>query len=243
MAAPLRLARIDLDALSRNAAREAGSGVADVSADGYGMGGSRVARLALDAGFESAFAAGLDEALRLRRSGFDRALSTDFVPPWRAAEAAEGKVTVRDAGTPVVREPLYGFDPGSESVIRLSATVVAVKSIARGDGVSYGYTFRAPESGRTALVAIGYGDGIHRGAGNRAEVLLAGRMRPVIGRVAMNVFVAWLGDDSAAIGDEAVLFGDHREGEPTLQSWASQVGDHPAVVTSILGPRVIRMPR
>jgi alanine racemase len=216
------------------------SGYADVSADGYGAGGMTVARVALDAGFAGVHVDGLDEALRLRASGYSGPLTTDTVPSWRAAEATHRDVAVLSPGTPVVRDRLYGFDSRAECVVRLSAKVLAVKSINRGDGVSYGYTFRASEPGRIALVAIGYGDGIHRRAGNKAEVLLGGRMRPVIGRVAMNVFVTWLGDDSVAIGDEAVLFGDHRDGEPTLESWALRVGDHPAVVTSTLGPRVIR---
>jgi alanine racemase len=240
VAAPLRTARIDAAALARNAASSGHLAPADISADGFGLGGTLVARIAHDAGFATLHADGLDEALRLRATGVTGALSTDLIPSWRATEARDASITLLEPGLRAVRDPLYGFDSAAESVLRLSAQVLSVKSIASGDGVSYGYTFRATRAGRTALVAIGYGDGVHRRAGNRSSVHLAGAPRPIIGRVAMNVFVVWLGDDSVAIGDEAVLFGDARVGEPSLQEWAEVIGEHPATVTSILGPRVIR---
>lgn len=239
----LREARIDAQALARNAAATAGESPADVSADGYGLGAVQVARIARDAGFAAVHASGLDEAIRLRGSGYRDALFTDVVPPWRQTEAREAGIIPLDPGIIPVRDGLYGFDTAAEAVVRLAARVLSVKTIEPGDGVSYGYTFRATRRGRTALIAIGYGDGIHRRAGNRATVRLAGVDRPIIGRVAMNVFVVWLGDDETAIADEAVLFGDPRRGEPRLQDWAAQVEDHPAVVTATLGPRVIRSTR
>ncbi len=238
-----REARIDAEALARNAAAAAGASPADVSADGYGLGAMQVARIARDAGFAAVHASGLDDALRLRTSGYRDALFTDVVPPWRETEAREAGIIPLDPGIMPVRDGLYGFDTAAEAVVRLTARVLSVKSIERGDGVSYGYTFRAAHRGRTALIAIGYGDGIHRRAGNRATVQLAGADRPIIGRVAMNAFVVWLGDDGAAIADEAVLFGYPRRGEPRVQDWAAQVQDHPAVVTATLGPRVIRSTR
>lgn len=242
----LREARISAQNLATNAAAAVGNGcrLADVSADGYGHGGARVATLAMLAGFDSVYVAGVDEAIRLRHAGFGGDIRTDAVPKWRRHDAREARIGELGGDRAIIaRDALYGFDGVSASTLRLSARALSVKTINRGDGVSYGYTFRATERGSTALIAIGYGDGIHRRAGNRATVRLAGADRPIIGRVAMNVFVVWLGDDLAAIGDEAVLFGDPRRGEPRVQDWAAQVQDHPAVVTATLGPRVIRSTR
>ena len=59
----------------------------------------------------------------------------------------------------------------------------------------------------SGLVPVGYGDGVPRHAGNRAEVLVGERRRPVRGRVCMDQFVVDLGDDRTAAGDRVVLFG------------------------------------
>ena len=119
---------------------------------------------------------------------------------------------------------------------RAAGRVVLVKRIRAGDGVSYGHTFVAPSDGWIALVAIGYGDGVHRKAGNRASAAIRGERFPIVGRVAMNALVLWLGDDRGGVvpGDEAVLFGDG-PGEPRLEDWARAVGEDPRAVAAGFG--------
>ena len=79
-----------------------------------------------------------------------------------------------------------------------------------------------PPSGtpRSALVPAGYGDGVPRHAGNRAEVWIDGVRRPVRGRICMDQFVVDLGGGPPAPGGEVVLFGPGVDGEPTAQDWA-----------------------
>ena len=109
-------------------------------------------------------------------------------------------------------------DLGIRPAMTAQATIVLNKQIARGDGVSYGHTFVAPEDMPVALVPLGYGDGVPRAASSRAEVQLKGERVPLLGRVCMDQFV--VGPTTAQPGEVAVLFGDGADGSPTAQDWA-----------------------
>ena len=130
---------------------------------------------------------------------------------------------------------LYGIDPLEEPT-ELSARlrpamswagrVTVVKPIARGEGTSYGLTWVAPEDGFTAVVPIGYADGLVRAAQGALEVTIAGRRYPQVGRVCMDQIVVWLGDNAHGVapGDEAVVFGSGDRGEMTADQLARGVG-------------------
>jgi alanine racemase len=126
---------------------------------------------------------------------------------------------------------------------RLSAEVLSTKRVPAGVGVSYGHTFRTSAPTTLALVAIGYGHGIPRKAGNRASVTWGeARTRfPIVGRVAMDVLVADAGDAPVAPGETVVLFGDPRSAEVSLAEWAASVGEHPFSILACLDDRVARV--
>ena len=108
---------------------------------------------------------------------------------------------------------LYGYPPVPTDLplkpcMRWEAEVTHVKEIQPGDAVSYGCTFRAERPTRVATVACGYGDGYHRAATGRAEVLIRGHRAPVIGRICMDQMMADVtGFEDIAPGDTAVLLG------------------------------------
>ena len=140
---------------------------------------------------------------------------------------------------------LYGItgDDGLRPAMRVSAVVVATKTVGVGDGVSYGYTFRAVRRTNLALIGIGYADGLSRSASNRGTLLLAGTARPIAGRVAMNALVLDLGEEQVSVGDEAIVFGDDARGEPTAQAWGESIGITACEVVTVFGahlPRVYR---
>jgi alanine racemase len=77
------------------------------------------------------------------------------------------------------------------------------------------------------------------------RVQLAGRSRPVVGRVCMDQVVVDCGPDvdgaPVRAGDVAVLFGPGGHGEPTAQDWADELGTiHYEIVTGVHGRRVHR---
>jgi alanine racemase len=127
----------------------------------------------------------------------------------------------------------------------LKCTVVLVKSVRAGEGVSYGHTWVADRDTTVALLPIGYADGVYRALSGRMDVLINGRLRRNVGRICMDQFVVDLGPDETGVreGDDAILFGPGRSGEPTAQNWADLLDTiHYEVVTSPRG-RVTRVYR
>ncbi|WP_214367221.1 alanine racemase [Pseudonocardia sp. H11422] len=147
---------------------------------------------------------------------------------------------------------VYGLDPldrpAAESPLRpamtLRARVALVKRVPAGEGVSYGHEWTTPTERTLALLPIGYADGVPRrlNAAGRMRVWLAGRSRPVVGRVCMDQIVVDCGqDDRVQEGDVAVLFGTGEDGGPTAQEWADELGTiHYEIATGVHGRRVHR---
>nr|WP_211177403.1 alanine racemase [Pseudonocardia acidicola] len=147
---------------------------------------------------------------------------------------------------------VYGLDPldrpAAESPLRpamtLRARVVLVKRVPAGEGVSYGHEWTTPAETTLAVVPLGYADGVPRRLNfrGRMRVWLAGKSRPVVGRVCMDQIVVDCGqDDGVREGDVAVLFGSGERGEPTAQDWADELGTiHYEVATGVHGRRVPR---
>ncbi|GAA1926805.1 alanine racemase [Nocardioides lentus] len=148
----------------------------------------------------------------------------------------------------------YGVDPapgahdwtalGLRPAMSVRARVAMVKRIEAGAGVSYGHRWTAPHDTWVALVPAGYGDGVPRHASDVAEVLVAGRRRPLRGTVCMDQVVVELGPDDAdrvEPGSEAVLLGDPARGEPSATEWAEVSGTIGyEVVTRMGGWRTVR---
>jgi len=162
-------------------------------------------------------------------------------------------------GTHVVRPGvmLYGAGPSRNlhdtpagdlltQVGQWTTRVIEVRTVAPGDAVGYGGTWKV-EGDRpvqVAVLAVGYADGFRRSLGNRGRVLIRGGAFPVIGRVSMDL-VSVLTDDRIRVGDEAVLLGA-QEGElgrdaiPAWE-WADLDGTIPYEIWTSLGPRVARV--
>jgi len=155
--------------------------------------------------------------------------------------AREAAVTVSESSNPLGAE-LYGLtrDPLLHAAMRVSALVIATKTIDAGEGVSYGYTWHASTRTNLALVGIGYADGLDRSASNVGSLLLGGVEHRIVGRVAMNALVLDLGQHSAAIGDEAVVFGDQAVGEPAVWDWARQLERPCAEIVAVFGSHLPR---
>lgn len=131
---------------------------------------------------------------------------------------------------------LFGL-PGSgvRPALRLEGTVLSTKSLEVGDGVSYGYLYRAPAKTRVALVTGGYAQGIVRSLGNRAKVEIAGEVHPIVGRVAMDVCVIEIGDALIEAGDRVVFFGGDGPAADHLADWGSITGLTAAELVTVVG--------
>lgn len=141
---------------------------------------------------------------------------------------------------------LYGYHPGYEPVERrteaeknlplrpvmsLRSRIISVRSIPAGGGVGYNAKFVAVRPSKIAVLAAGYGDGIHRSLGNRGNVLVRGKLAPIVGIVSMDVTMIDVTEvEDVAIGDVATVYGT--DGEQVLP--ANAVARSIGTVTSDL---------
>jgi alanine racemase len=118
---------------------------------------------------------------------------------------------------------VYGLDPFQEDpaqrglapALSLRSYVADVKRFAPGTSAGYGQRWRAPGETWVGVVPLGYGDGVRRGLGNNAEVLVRGARHPLVGTVSMDNITIDLGPATEVEpGDEAVLIGT--QGDETI---------------------------
>jgi alanine racemase len=90
----------------------------------------------------------------------------------------------------------------------LSAKLIAVNRVARGERVGYAATFECPEEMSIGVAAIGYGDGYPRSAPSGTPVLVEGRRAALAGRVSMDLLAIDLRQaPDAKVGDRVTLWG------------------------------------
>jgi alanine racemase len=144
---------------------------------------------------------------------------------------------------------IYGLSPiprlsdfGLRPAMTFRARVALVKTVAAGEGVSYGHEWIAPRDTTVALIPAGYADGVFRSLGGRFVVRIGAARYSNVGRVCMDQLVVDLGDNAAGVqeGDGAVLFGS-APGDPHAQEWADLLGTiHYEVVCAPRGRAVRR---
>ncbi|HYL62358.1 MAG TPA: alanine racemase [Candidatus Methylomirabilis sp.] len=151
---------------------------------------------------------------------------------------------------------LYGYHPGYDPVERrvefearlplkpvmsLRTRIISVRNIPEGAGVGYNETFIAKRPSRIAVLAAGYGDGIHRSLGNRGGVLVRGAVAPIVGIVSMDVTMIDVTDiPAAAIGDVVTIYGVDGEQARPANVVARSIG---TVTSDLLCAVSQRVPR
>lgn len=197
--------------------------------------------------FDSAF---FDEQLD-RFGALAAKVKAEF--PAAIAHAANSAAVLRDprAHFDMARcgVAIYGLDPfqadpgarGLTPALSLCSYVADVKRFAAGASAGYGQRWRAPEETWVGVVPLGYGDGVRRGLGNNAEVLVRGRRHPLVGTVSMDNVTIDLGPEtSVEAGDEVVLIGT-QGGETILaEEVAARLDTINYEVTCGISPRVPR---
>jgi alanine racemase len=142
---------------------------------------------------------------------------------------------------------VYGLSPVPEMsyhllpAMTLRSQVAMIKRVPAGEGVSYGHVWHTERETTLALVPAGYADGVPRVLTGRLDVWLAGRRRPVVGRVCMDQVMVDCGDDPVAEGAEVIFFGTGENGAPTAAEWAGKLDTiHYEVVAGMTRPRLTR---
>jgi alanine racemase len=132
-----------------------------------------------------------------------------------------------------------GADPAAEDLrpaMALKSYVAGVRRLAPGDGVSYGLTFRAEKPTVAVTVPVGYAEGYRRALSGRAEALIRGLRRPLLGRVTMDACV-FGADEEVEVGDEVVLLGSQGSERVTAEELGSLAGTINYEITTGVNPR------
>ncbi|MGO2746837.1 alanine racemase [Microbacterium sp.] len=203
------------------AAVAAGGEIADLRADAFGHGVLESARVVHAAGVS-------------RVVVDDRSVA--------ASLQAEGIDALTDADADIDSILLYGL-PGSGQTpaMTLTGRILSLKPLRAGEAVSYGYTHRAEHDTTVALVTGGYAQGIVRALGNHAQVGAGSRLRPVVGRVAMDVCVVDLQtvDADTEPGSEIVYFGAGPAADE-LATWTRATGMRATELVATAGSKAVR---
>ena len=184
------------------------------------------------------------------RSSLSRLAKRGIEPPLAHIANSAALVGLPEARFGMVRPGIfvYGYEPsplgtaGVEPVMRLASRISFVKKVPRGEGLSYGLTWRAVTETTVATLPIGYGDGYSRSLSNRAQVWVGHRSAPIAGRICMDQTMLDLGPGAEAIeGDEVILFGEKDgEGMPG-ERICELLGTIPYELTCMVGARVPRV--
>lgn len=143
---------------------------------------------------------------------------------------------------------MYGLHPAGVADSALvpafewKTNVVQVKTVHKGDTVSYGRIWEAPGDRVIATLPVGYADGYKRLLGNRADVLIRGCRVPVVGRVCMDHMMADVTDiDGVATGDDVVLIGCQGRQSISANELAALMDTINYEIITTIGDRVKRV--
>src|SRR4029077_15131578 len=181
---------------------------------------------------EQNFFAALD---RLRKLGID----TGIVHMANSAAIAARPESWGDMVRPGVI--LYGYHPGYDPpeqraeaecrlplkpVMSLRTRIISLRRVPAGARVGYGAKFVAPRPSVIAVLAAGYGDGLHRSLGNgRGCVLVRGKLTPIVGIVSMDVTMIDVTEiPGVEIGDVVTIYGTDGEHIHAASAIARSIG-------------------
>ena len=144
--------------------------------------------------------------------------------------------------------PRFGEKIDLRPAMSIRSEIVALRHLAKGDPIGYGWTWRAPRASIIATIPVGYADGLSRLLSNRGEVLVAGKRAPIVGTVSMDLTMIDVTDHpGAAIRDEVIVLGPQNgalgKDVITATEIAGHVGTIPWDILTSVSRRVPRFYR
>lgn len=141
---------------------------------------------------------------------------------------------------------LYGYlpDESLQNKINLQPCCVLkskisfLKEVEAGTSISYGRTYITDRKTKIANVPIGYADGIRRSLSNQGNVVINGKLAPIVGTVCMDSFMIDVTHmENVKIGDEVFIWDNKNI---TVEDIAKQCGTINYEILSTISNRVIR---
>ena len=126
--------------------------------------------------------------------------------------------------------------------ITLKARIALIKTIQKGEGVSYGHKFLAHKEMRVGTLPLGYADGFSRLLSGKMEVSVNGVRCRILGRICMDQCVVDLTDlPDAKMGDEVIIYDDDRAKGLNIDQVADLLGTINYEIITMLDRRLPRL--
>lgn len=110
---------------------------------------------------------------------------------------------------------LWGIHPDSQDqgqqlypVAQLKSKIVTLQTVRKGQAVSYGGTWIAPQNTLIGIVPIGYADGVPVQLSNCGHVAIDGKCVPIVGKVCMDYTLINLTSVENPLGKDVEFFGN-----------------------------------
>lgn len=142
---------------------------------------------------------------------------------------------------------LYGYYPdrsklvkniGIKPVMTLKTRVKFIKTLEKGQSISYGRKYFTKARTKIASLPVGYGDGYPRLLSNKAKVYIKGKLYGIAGTVCMDWVMIDIGIDSKIrVNDEVIMFGK----EYPADNLAKIIKTIPYEITCNISQRVKRI--
>lgn len=176
-----------------------------------------------------------------------KSLAKRFPTAWTSLAASGGCFLGPDYSFDLVRPgiALYGGNPRKigenpmRGVATLTAPILQVRSIDRGDTVGYGATYVASGPRRLAIAALGYADGLMRTLSNRGHGVINGVKCPIVGRVSMDLVTLDISECLPAMSQPGMAVEFIGPNQP-VDELAKAAGTLPYEIFTRLGPRIAR---
>lgn len=148
---------------------------------------------------------------------------------------------------------LYGYYPSNEvdkkkiklkPALTLKSQIVHVKELSTGEYISYGRKYRTQRKSIIATLPIGYADGYTRALYGKAQVIVKGKLVPVVGRICMDQCMIDVTDvGPVKVGDEVILLGAEDGVKFDADDIAKLIDTISYEVVCMIGKRVPRVYR
>lgn len=108
---------------------------------------------------------------------------------------------------------LYGMAPvhnisSLKPVMSWYSKVIQIRTLAKGQGVSYSHTWRANKVSVIAVISVGYADGYPRQASNKGYVIINNQKAAIVGNICMDFMMVDISECSNInVADNVILIG------------------------------------
>ena len=135
-----------------------------------------------------------------------------------------------------------GVNPQTQKHLRyvhkLKSYLSEIKTIEKGESVSYMRRFIATKQTKIGVIPIGYADGLNRHLSHQGfTVYINGKYAPIVGNICMDMCMIDLSEIDAKVGDRVVIFGE----ENPVEKMANALDTIPYEIFTSVSQRIKRV--